>query len=148
MKEKLLLKAINSLNLLRNAPNLLWRYIKHVLQTLDILNCSVQWKCAFKTWILSCHYSNFTIGLQKYCIKMIFWIHVCIELNNLGLFKSVICVNGSSEWVRSIFGKFRQFTALKVQFFLHFANDFTYGKVLIGQFLKRPWSNFLVFNGF
>ena len=44
--------------------------------------------------------------------------------------------------------KFRQFTAFKVQFFLHFANDFTYGKVLIGQFLKRPWSNFFDFNEF
>ena len=31
------------------------------------------------------HYSNFAIGLQKYCIKMKFWIFIWIELNNLGL---------------------------------------------------------------
>ena len=31
------------------------------------------------------------------------WIHICIELKNLGLLKSVAHVNVSSEWVKSIF---------------------------------------------
>ncbi len=39
----------------------------------------------------------FTIGLQKYCIRMKFLIHICIELKNLVFLKSVVHVNVSSE---------------------------------------------------
>ena len=33
---------------------------------------------------------------------MKFWIHICIELNNLGFLKYEAHVNVSSKWVKSI----------------------------------------------
>ena len=44
---------------------------------------------------------------------MKFWIHICIELNNLGLLKSVAHVNVSSEWVRSIFEQIQAIYSLE-----------------------------------
>ena len=43
---------------------------------------------------------------------------------------------------------FRQFTASKVPFSLHFVPNLTYGKILIGQFLKRAWLKYMFLNEF
>ena len=56
---------------------------------------------------------------------MKFWIHICIELNNLGFLKSVAHINFSSKRVKSISKQIRQFIAYKVPFFLHFDPNFT-----------------------
>ena len=60
----------------------------------------------------NCDYSKCTIGLQKYCIKMKLWIHICIELNNFGLLMSVGHVNVSSECIKSHFEQIQAIQSL------------------------------------
>ena len=62
-------------------------------------------KCVSKIWILRQQWSLylFYYRITINCIKIKFWIHFCIELNNLGFLMSVAHINASSEWVKKHF---------------------------------------------
>ena len=40
--------------------------------------------------------------MTTFALKFKFWLHICLELNNLGFLKSGAHVNASLEWIEGI----------------------------------------------
>ena len=66
--------------------------------------------------------------MTTFALKFKFWIHICIKLNSLGFIKSVVHVNVSSEWVKSIFEQIQAIYSLWSVIFPSFRPWFYIGK--------------------
>ena len=93
------LRAVNCLNLFRNALNSLLNKHWHRPKTLRIQSCSFQCKYVSKIWF-SYNFlllnSKMTI-MTTFALKLMFCMHICIELNNFGFLKPLAHVNVCSR---------------------------------------------------